>query len=86
MEDEKAMDKPRISFLTDRLYIRSVEESDKEDYMALRIATSELAEAYESNPAFGDHEWAYELNSSCDVYLSVLFQLSAVALDWNMVP
>ena len=31
MEDEKAMDKPRISFLTDRLYIRSVEESDKED-------------------------------------------------------
>ena len=40
------MEKPRISFFTDRLYVRSVEESDKEKYMDLREATSSLASAY----------------------------------------
>lgn len=34
------MDKPKISFKTERLFICSIEESDKEMYMDLRVETS----------------------------------------------
>ncbi len=68
------MEKPRISFFTDRLYVRSVEESDKEKYMDLREATSSLASAYKSFPGFRDHEWEGEFNSPNEIYVAVFLK------------
>ena len=68
------MDKPIINFDTARLYIRSVEESDKEAYMNLRVETSEITQAYQSFPGFRDHEWNEELNSQKDIFLAVFLK------------
>ena len=51
------MEKPKISFETERLYVCSVEEADKEVYMDLREETSELSRAYQSVPGFRDYKW-----------------------------
>lgn len=68
------MDKPAISFETERLYVRSVVESDKEQYMKLRVATSEIAEAYKNFPEFRDIEWEGELNSPNEIYVVVFLK------------
>lgn len=68
------MEKPKISFDTERLYVRSVEEMDKDDYMNLRVETSELSQAYQSVPGFRDHEWEGELNSRKDIYMAVFMK------------
>lgn len=68
------MEKPRISFFTDRLYIRSVEKSDKDKYMNLRETTSPLASVYKSLPGFRDHEWEGELNSPNDIYVAAFLK------------
>ena len=54
------MGKLRVSFFTDRLYVRSVEKTDKEKYMNLRETTSSLAAAYKSLPGFRENEWEGE--------------------------
>ena len=61
------MDKPKIQFDTARLYVRSVEESDKEAYMNLRVETSDIALAYQTHPGFRDCEWNGELSSQKDI-------------------
>lgn len=68
------MEKPKVSFSTDRLYVRSVEEADKEDYMSLRVAVSPIALAYEESPGFRDIVWEKELNNQDDIYLSVFLK------------
>ena len=68
------MDKPKIHFDTPRLYVRSVEESDKEAYMNLRVETSEIAHAYQSLPGFRDREWDGELNSQKDTLLAAFLK------------
>lgn len=68
------MEKPKISFDTERLYVRSVEETDKDDYMNLRVETSELSQAYQSVPGFRDFEWEGELNSWKDIYMAVFMR------------
>ncbi len=70
------MEKPKISFDTERLYVRSVEETDKDDYMNLRVETSELSQAYQSVPGFRDYEWEGELNSQKDIYMAVFMKIS----------
>ena len=68
------MEKPKIFFDTKRLYVRSVEAKDKEDYMNLRVETSELSQAYQSFPGFRDYEWEGELNSRKDIYMAVFMK------------
>lgn len=68
------MDKPKIHFDTARLYVLSVEESDKEVYMNLRVETSDIAQAYHSFPRFRDHEWNGELNSQRDIFMAVFLK------------
>lgn len=65
------MDKPYISFETERLFVRSIEEGDKEEYMNLRVETSELSRVYSSFPDFRDKEWEEELNSENEICLAV---------------
>ena len=68
------MEKPVISFETERLYARPVKESDKESYMDLRVKTSDLAAAYKEFPEFRDHEWDGELNSQNELYVCVFMK------------
>ena len=68
------MDKPKIQFDTARLYVRSVEESDKEAYMNLRVETSDIALAYQIHPGFRDCEWNGELNSQKDIFLAAFLK------------
>lgn len=68
------MEKPKISFDTERLYVRSVEETDKDDYMNLRVETSELSQAYQSVAGFRDYEWEGELNCQKDIYMAVFMK------------
>lgn len=68
------MEKPKISFDTERLYVRSVIETDKDDYMNLRVETSELSQAYQSVPGSRDYEWEGELNSQKDIYMAVFMK------------
>lgn len=74
------MDKPIIHFDTERLHVRSVEESDKEAYMDLRVETSEIAQAYQTLPGFRDREWNGELNSQKDIFLSVFLKKNDVLI------
>ena len=68
------MKKPKVSFETERLLIRTVEEFDKEKYMALRAETSEIATAYTAFPEFREFEWDNELNSLNSIYLAVFYK------------
>lgn len=74
------MDKPNIHFDTERLHVRSVEESDKEAYMDLRVETSEIAQAYQTLPGFRDREWNGELNSQKDIFLSAFLKENDVLI------
>ena len=67
-------DKPIIDFETERLHIRSVQECDKEAYIALRIQNSMTPKAYEKIPGFRDYEWESELNGDGDLFLSVFLK------------
>ena len=68
------MNKPLIYFETDHLYVRSIQEKDKEYYMTLRRDTSSIAQAYTVLPEFCDIEWDNELNSTEDIYLAVFLK------------
>ncbi len=68
------MEKPHISFETERLCVRNVLEADKGLFMALRKETSRIAPIYAVFPAFGEVEWEGELNGERDVFLSVFLK------------
>ena len=68
------MHKPEISFETERLYVRSAIDQDKDCYMALRRGTSAIRPAYDIIPGFSDAEWDSELNSEDDIYLSAFLK------------
>ncbi len=74
------MNKPKIHFDTPRLYVRSVEETDKEAYMNLRVDASEIAQAYQRFPGFRDSEWDGELNSQKDIFLAVFLKENDVLI------
>ena len=62
-------------FETERLYIRPVQEVDKDEYMALRIQTSEISRAYTAMPDFSESEWESELNGNeKEIYYSVFLK------------
>ena len=68
------MEKPIIKFETERLFVRSVQEKDKEYSMALRVGNSEISDAYNSSPGFCDMEWNHELTSRDDIFLSAFLK------------
>ena len=68
------MDKPIIEFETGRLVVRSVQEGDKDEYMALRVQTSDISRAYSTIEGFTEYEWENELNDSDDIYMSVFLK------------
>lgn len=68
------MEKPRISFETERLIVRSIEDADQEYYMDLRAETSELAAAYQTLPGFREKEWDTELNGTDDIYMAAFLK------------
>ena len=68
MED---FEKLKVSFETEHLCIRSLEEKDKEDYMKLRVQTSPMSRVYEIMPELLDKSFEDQLNSQDDIYLSI---------------
>lgn len=66
-----------ISFFTDRLYVRSVEKTDKEKYMNLRETTSPFARTYKSLPGFREDEWERELNSQSAIFVAAFLKDSS---------
>lgn len=65
------MEKPGIVLETKRLYIRPVQEMDKDAYMSIRVKNSDFTSAYHIWTEFYDEEWKCELESEDSVYLSV---------------
>lgn len=70
----KEMDKTIINFETDNMFVRAIEEKDKEPYMDLRVSASEIAAAYIEFPGFRDKEWEGELNNADDIYCAVFLK------------
>ena len=68
------MEKPKINFETDRLWVRSIVEADKEAYMNLRVSSSGIAAAYVILPGFRDTEWENELNCPNEVYCAAFLK------------
>ena len=68
------MDKPKVIFETERLFIRSAEETDKEPYMNLRVAVSEVSKAYQRVPKYRDYEWKQELYSDNNIFMAVFLK------------
>ncbi len=71
------MGKLRVSFFTDRLYVRSVEITDKDKYMNLRETTSPFAHTYKSLPGFREDEWEREFNSQSDIFVAAFLKDSS---------
>lgn len=72
------MDKPKISFETRRLFVRSIEAADMDAYMNLRVKASPMARAYEEYPEFKEHIWNDELNSQDDIYMAIFLKGSNI--------
>ena len=60
------------------MYVRSIEETDKEAYTDLRMSASEIAAAYTEFPGFRDKEWKSELNNAVDIYCAAFLKKSKV--------
>ena len=65
------MEKPSIVLETERLYIRPVQEMDKDAYMSIRVANSDFTAAYQTWTELYDRVWECELESKDSLYLSV---------------
>ena len=65
------MRKPKISFETDRLFIRSVVEEDKETYMSMRTPADDTSATNSMHYGFRDILWEGELNSDNEAYVIV---------------
>lgn len=68
----RIMRKPKISFETDRLFIRSIIEEDKETYMGMRLPADDISNSYSMPYGFRDILWEKELNSGDAAYVIVL--------------
>ena len=64
------LDRPRIEFETRRLRVRSLEEVDKDDYMALCIETSESTGLFQ-DPVYYEQVWKDVLATRRTLCLSV---------------
>lgn len=65
------MRKPKISFETDRLFIRLIVEEDKETYMSMRIPVDDTSATNSMLYGFRDILWEGELNSDNEAYVIV---------------
>lgn len=68
------MNKSFLLFETDRLIIRPLQESDKDYYMALRIETSDIRQAYETMPEFREYEWEKEFEGDGDASFCIFLK------------
>lgn len=65
------MRKPKISFETDRLFVRLIVEEDKETYMGMRMPADDTSATNSMHYGFRDILWEGELNSDNEAYVIV---------------
>ena len=66
--------KPVINFETDRMYARSVVETDRDIIMALRMDVSDLSTLYKRREDLQEIEWDDTLNSDNNISLAVFLK------------